>query len=435
MNQKRYMVLLVLLFILSNGILANAFEVSYEELPVETEPLLPKYEFDKESVYYRAGMGKGGYLMEFRGDSYCTGRADTQFVSATILPIKLSGEHPSSPDCIWTGEYYFTRPSELDGYWYNAWKYAMPIRLIDEQGNIVKELNLKPYGAHAKQIAYLNGVYYCRLTDNGEKRVLWSTDFENWEETTMDIPQQIGNVRIVGDKTALPHADFMNIIYEDHERRSLYYTLGDWLVERDEAGNYYFTNDHVYFVKIPYPQELMETDKKNLLGYVAACIYENGEDIVIDSTSKLRYRDGSLSSMGIDDKFIRLRVKKAPVYERLDEMKDAPYVAYQGTLLGFETPPVMEDDRTLVPMRFLFEQLGAEVDWNQETMTATATLGTQAVAFSIDNIGATVNSAPVTMDVPARLVNDKTMVPLRFLSENLGYTVTWDGENRIATIE
>ena len=120
-------------------------------------------------------------------------------------------------------------------------------------------------------------------------------------------------------------------------------------------------------------------------------------------------------------------------YERFS--LDAPYVKCNGNILGFEQSPIMEDDRTLVPMRFLFEQLGADVQWNQETQTATATLGTQAVAFSIDDTDASVNNAPVTMDVPARLINDKTMVPLRFLSENLGYTVSWDGENRIVTIE
>lgn len=54
---------------------------------------------------------------------------------------------------------------------------------------------------------------------------------------------------------------------------------------------------------------------------------------------------------------------------------------------------------------------------------------------SIDNTTATVNGAEATMDVPARLVNDKTMVPLRFLSENLGYTVTWDEETNTASIE
>ena len=109
-------------------------------------------------------------------------------------------------------------------------------------------------------------------------------------------------------------------------------------------------------------------------------------------------------------------------------------VRLQDKILGFETPPVVEDDYTLVPMRFLFEQMGAEVEWNQQTKTATLHRQGDAVTFTVDNKTATVNGAPKTMAVPARLVNDKTMVPLRFLSEELGMTVEWDNETRTAII-
>ena len=86
-------------------------------------------------------------------------------------------------------------------------------------------------------------------------------------------------------------------------------------------------------------------------------------------------------------------------------------------------------------MRFLFEQMGADVEWDQAARTATATMNGTTVAFSIDDTTAEVNGTAVTMDVPARLINDKTMVPLRFLSENMGYTVTWDDATRTAVIE
>ena len=99
-------------------------------------------------------------------------------------------------------------------------------------------------------------------------------------------------------------------------------------------------------------------------------------------------------------------------------------------------------------MRFLFEQMGADVNWNDSTQTATATvpLSTEqqmmtfssntenSVTFSIDNTNATVNGEAATMDVPARLINDQTFVPLRFLSENLGYDVQWDEANNTAII-
>ena len=130
----------------------------------------------------------------------------------------------------------------------------------------------------------------------------------------------------------------------------------------------------------------------------------------------------------------RLTTPKQPVYDALEEQKSAPYVCVNSTLLGFETPPVTESDRMLVPMRFLFEQFGAEVSWDEAAETATAVKDDTTIGFTIDNTTAIVNGAATTMDVPARLVGDKTMVPLRFLSEEMGYTVEWDEETRMATI-
>ena len=113
---------------------------------------------------------------------------------------------------------------------------------------------------------------------------------------------------------------------------------------------------------------------------------------------------------------------------------DTPYIEFDGNILGFDVPPIIEDSSTLVPMRFLFEQMGADVEWDSETQTATATLDNKAVTFSIDNVNARINNKPAKMDVPARLVNGKTMVPLRFLSENMGYDVDWDADSRTAIV-
>lgn len=111
------------------------------------------------------------------------------------------------------------------------------------------------------------------------------------------------------------------------------------------------------------------------------------------------------------------------------------YISFKNCILGFETAPVIENERILVPMRFLLEQMGADVEWNQDTQTAIATMNNISVSFSIDDTNAEINGKTATMDIPARLINDKTMVPLRFLSEEMGYTVTWDEATRTAVIE
>jgi len=91
------------------------------------------------------------------------------------------------------------------------------------------------------------------------------------------------------------------------------------------------------------------------------------------------------------------------------------------------------NDRTLVPIRFVAESLGCNVDWNEEAQTATVTNKDTTIVLTKNKDGALfsnkviVNGVEKTVDVPARIINDRTMVPLRFLSENMGLAVSYDG--------
>ncbi|WP_088104344.1 stalk domain-containing protein [Halalkalibacter urbisdiaboli] len=88
--------------------------------------------------------------------------------------------------------------------------------------------------------------------------------------------------------------------------------------------------------------------------------------------------------------------------------------------------------RTLVPLRTIFEELGATVKWEHTNKTVTATKGSTTVFLKIGSTTTKVNGSTVTIDVPAKITNGRTLVPLRFVSESLGATVTWDGQ--VATI-
>ena len=91
----------------------------------------------------------------------------------------------------------------------------------------------------------------------------------------------------------------------------------------------------------------------------------------------------------------------------------------------FDVDPIIENDRTLVPIRAIFEQMGANVSWNEETKTATVEKNGTTIIFTIDKNTAYINGTETQMDVPARQINWRTLVPVRFLSENLGYDVVW----------
>lgn len=93
-------------------------------------------------------------------------------------------------------------------------------------------------------------------------------------------------------------------------------------------------------------------------------------------------------------------------------------------------PPIIENGRTLVPFRAIFNVLGLEVDWHEDTRTVTAYNDNIKVILKINSNIAYVNGNPVSLDVPAKIVNGRTLVPLRFVSESLGRIVDWDGSIR-----
>lgn len=109
-------------------------------------------------------------------------------------------------------------------------------------------------------------------------------------------------------------------------------------------------------------------------------------------------------------------------------------VIIDGEWLCFEQPPTIENGNTLVPMRAIFEKLGAEVKWHQETRSITATKGQTKISLTLNNRTATINGKSTTLTTPAKLINSHTMVPLRFVSEALGAEVEWSQQNRTVFI-
>ncbi len=105
-------------------------------------------------------------------------------------------------------------------------------------------------------------------------------------------------------------------------------------------------------------------------------------------------------------------------------------IFYNGELLCFDTAPVIEDDRTLIPLRGFFEKTGASAEWDDASKTAVITVGETVISVSPDRYGIKINGNYKYADVPPRLINGRIMIPLRFLAEELGYTVAW-GESGI----
>lgn len=108
-----------------------------------------------------------------------------------------------------------------------------------------------------------------------------------------------------------------------------------------------------------------------------------------------------------------------------------PSVTLNGNLLQFEDQPAeILSDRTMVPMRKIFEALGATVAWDAENRTVTGKKSGKEVVLKVGSTTAMADGKEITLDVPAQIVNDRTLVPLRFIAESLEAKVDWDGDTR-----
>ncbi len=314
-----------------------------------------------------------------------------------------------------------------------------PIYTFDENFNLVNEFQLdKPL----TDFEYVDGVYYA---ETQEYTKLGPQEYES--KNTIYYSYDAIDWQIDNEMSNMPQSNGSNT-----------------LVFQGKLTNYITLSDYRFEVK----DMFIEKNKSDLIKVVQerpiTCYYKAKGDIYVetqyDNSNTFRISRDGVYSVDVaipadsDDEHIiicdlwkdklvlwtnerLIEYDMADIEDVLNEKcpSDTPYIEFNGNILGFDVPPIIEDGSTLVPMRFLFEQMGADVEWDSETQTATATLDNKAVTFSIDNVNARINNKSAKMDVPARLVNGKTMVPLRFLSENMGYDVDWDADSRTAIIK
>ncbi len=359
-------------------------------------------------------------------------------------------EFPSIPDpdpiykysqhkYLWDGENYIAYP--------NVSGYQWPLK----QSTIYKltpdcETKLESYivPGSLKWMSYADGVYYAKCSVDSWAisgyKIFYSTDLENWQEFAswqeneplMEMPLSFGNNTLIRRYQYLDHFSrdvdaTIELLEDGIETEITYERILPKVVDVD--GTYFWTSsqngdvttvefskDGVYWAGFEMPENIGDIQR----------IYPVGDRLIVQS--------GAYYHASTPPTYVSF--DKQEVYSMVEEAlaDEQAYVKLNNTILGFDQPPVIENDRMLVPMRFLFEQMGEEVGWENETQTATVMGKNDVVSFSIDNTAATVNGAEKTMDVPARLINDKTMIPLRFLSEELGYTVEWDDETKTAKI-
>ncbi|MBR1442384.1 MAG: hypothetical protein IJ583_02500 [Firmicutes bacterium] len=101
---------------------------------------------------------------------------------------------------------------------------------------------------------------------------------------------------------------------------------------------------------------------------------------------------------------------------------------------GIGTTPIISDGHTLVPIRAMIESFGGNVEWNAQTRTATLTHGKNNIKLVIGSKNAYINGEEMTLDTVPVVVKGRTMLPLRFVSEGFGFDVEWDNNTKTITV-
>ena len=242
---------------------------------------------------------------------------------------------------------------------------------ISRFGNVIGEKSLKyPIVNFENQLLY----------SYGENMLEYHGEFLGMDfKPLVSLNQEYNGYSLLNTEAYLPSSEIKDKIWEDKERDIIVYFLG----KKHEEPNYNKSAD-IYQLLVVYTNETEI----------------NHKPVVVDEG-------------------------RIPIYEKPEKI--TTYL--NNEQLNFDILPITENDRTLVPMRAIFEALGAEVEWENETQTATATKEGITVSVTIDSNRMLKNGEEIELDVPARLVEDsRTLVPLRAVSEAFGCQVEWDEE-------
>lgn len=154
----------------------------------------------------------------------------------------------------------------------------------------------------------------------------------------------------------------------------------------------------------------------------------------LDGSDNLRtfYANKALFSYEVTPKSVRFTAVAYP-----DNVSGIQLMV-NDAFLELDAQPKIVSGRTLVPVRGIFEELGAKVQWDQATQTATMTKDGTEVRVTIGSKTAYVGGEAKTLDVPAQLSqatgNARTLVPVRFISESLGALVGWSNDTQTVII-
>lgn len=256
----------------------------------------------------------------------------------------------------------------------------------------------------------------------------------------------------LGDDAELTYAQLAKIIYEAiNEAYTVfggnYYTDTDGSVKRDEyeikQSGLLFEHGYTKYVgdvtvsgdtatvsgKYYSPENLYEIPVENVTLKVA------DKDLKSGSGYLLFVKDDTIIS-GISDaeeraQIVQKNLTQATVITLAIGNTNA---TVNGNTVANDTAPMIVNSRTMLPIRFVAEALGAKVGWDESAQAVTVTADNVNISLTVGQSSASVNGTSIALDAPSFIENGRTFLPLRFVAENLGANVSWDGTTQTVTI-
>jgi Copper amine oxidase N-terminal domain. len=181
------------------------------------------------------------------------------------------------------------------------------------------------------------------------------------------------------------------------------------------------TNNNKYYA-FQYSKEdksFKATELEALAGHEFSGIYSGwGALILFEKNKFYSFDDTGLTEIG-NDKDVYFETTGYGIAQKFIVSRTIR-VIINGSQLYSETKPKITNDRCLVPMRAVFEALGASIEWDDATQLITAVKGDKSIRLAVDSTDAYVNGDHKILDTPAVIMEERTFVPLRFIAESLG---------------
>jgi prolyl oligopeptidase PreP (S9A serine peptidase family) len=241
--------------------------------------------------------------------------------------------------------------------------------------------------------------------------------------------------------------------YDWFAAKSIYQLTNSYVEYGDAANNIYtkyFEDDRLKYMDEGSYANFCYDDGGNLYyhNYSKFFVLTKGGEIIyldnlesINSATILGIKDGNIYYM-TDNKidvqsYEIFNAEQLAAFDKAAEQKkaaDEVSVYLNGTKLDFTQKPVIVNGTTLVPMKAIFEAMGATITWDADTKTVYANCNGKMLEMSVGKDYALIDGEVVSMLTPAQIVNGNTMVPVRVIAQSFGVEPGWDEATRSVTI-